>query len=97
MAKGYIIAFYKETRDLDALAAYAALAAPAIQAAGGRFLARGGKVEAYENGLAGRTVVVEFDSFAQASAAYNGAAYQAALAKLGDTVDREVRVLEGMD
>ena len=41
MAKAYWIAFYHSISDTDAMAAYAKLAGPAIQAAGGRFLARG--------------------------------------------------------
>jgi len=42
-----------------------------------------------------RVVVVIFDSVAQAIATYESAAYQAAKAQLGDTVDREVRIVEG--
>ncbi len=39
--KAYWIAFYRSVKNADALAAYAKLAGPAIEAAGGRFLARG--------------------------------------------------------
>ena len=42
MAKAYWIACYHAIKNPDALAAYAKLAAPAIQAAGGRFLVRAG-------------------------------------------------------
>ena len=41
MAKGYWIAFYREVSDPAKLAAYGKLAVPAIEAGGGRFLARG--------------------------------------------------------
>jgi uncharacterized protein (DUF1330 family) len=41
MAKTYWIATYRAISNPDKLAAYAQLAAPAIIAAGGRFLARG--------------------------------------------------------
>ena len=41
MAKAYWIAFYRSIKNPDALAAYAKLAGPAVQAAGGRLLARG--------------------------------------------------------
>ena len=37
MKKAYWIAFYRNISDNEKLAAYAALALPAIQAAGGRF------------------------------------------------------------
>ena len=41
MAKAYWITTYRSISNPEALAAYAKLAGPAIQAAGGRFLARG--------------------------------------------------------
>jgi len=41
MAKAYWICAYRSIRDPAALGAYAQLAAPAVTAAGGRFLARG--------------------------------------------------------
>ena len=71
MAKGYWVGCYREIKDPDALAEYAKLAGPAIIAGGGTFLARGGKVQAFDAGIAGRTVVVEFPSFEQALATYD--------------------------
>jgi uncharacterized protein (DUF1330 family) len=41
-------------------------------------------------------VLIEFDSVAQAVAAHDSPAYQAALAELGDSVDREIRIVEGV-
>ena len=76
---------------------YAKLAGPAILGAGGQFLARGGKVAAYEAGVAERTVVVEFESFDQAVAAHDSEAYQAALKKLEGAVVRDLRIVEGVD
>src|SRR2546428_448944 len=73
MAKAYWIACYHAIKNPDALAAYAKLAAPAIQAAGGRFLARGMPAKTYEAGLSQRVVVIEFDSVAQATAAHDSA------------------------
>ena len=96
MAKGYWVTAYRAVHDQDRLAAYAKLASPAIEAGGGRFLARGGKVEAYEEGIAGRTVVIEFDSFEQAVATHDGAAYQEALAVLSGGVERDFRIVEGV-
>lgn len=98
MAKGYVIAFYKEVKDADRLAAYAPLATKAIAEAGGRILARGGRVKALEAGIEERTVVIEFDSFETACTYYDGDAYQAALEALGaDAVVRELRAVEGAD
>jgi uncharacterized protein (DUF1330 family) len=96
MAKGYWVTAYRAVHDQDRLTAYAKLAGPAIEAGGGRFLARGGKVEAYEEGIAGRTVVIEFDSFDQAVATHDGAAYQEALAVLSGGVERDFRIVEGV-
>jgi len=97
MAKGYWITFYRSISDPAALAAYAKLSGPAIVSNGGRFLARSGTVKAYEQGIAQRTVVAEFDSVEQAIAARDSPGYQAALAVLGNTCERDVRIVEGAD
>ncbi len=97
MAKGYWVSCYRSITNPDALAAYAKLAGPAIEAGGGRFLARGGRVQAYEAGVMERTVVIEFPSFEQAMATHDGEAYRAAAAKLEGAVERDLRVVEGVD
>jgi uncharacterized protein (DUF1330 family) len=79
------------------LAAYAELAGPAVVAAGGRFLARDGTIEVQEGGVRERTVIIEFDSFEQARAAYRTASYRAALAALAGGVERDLRIVEGVD
>jgi len=96
MAKAYWISCYRSINDPEALAAYAKLAGPAIQAAGGRFLARGMPAQVYEGGVNQRTVLVEFDSLPQALAAHDTAAYQAALRALGDAAERDLRIVEGV-
>ena len=50
MPKAYWIAQYSQVHDPAKLAAYAVLAGPAIEAAGGRFLARGDAAYAFESG-----------------------------------------------
>ena len=95
MAKAYWISFYRAIHDADKLAAYAKLSGPALQQAGGRFLARGMPSQLYEGGLQQRTVIVEFDSVAQAVAAHDSPAYQEALRALGDGVERDLRIIEG--
>ena len=50
MAKGYWVTFYRSISNPTALAEYAKLAEPAIRAHGGRFVARGVAVQAYEGG-----------------------------------------------
>ena len=96
MAKAYWIAAYRSVRDPQALAAYAKLALPALEAAGGRFLVRGMPARVYEGGLEQRTVLIEFASVAQAVAAHDSPAYQEALRALGDGADRDMRIVEGV-
>ena len=96
MPKAYWVSAYRAVKDPDKLAAYAMLAGPAITAAGGRFLARGEPAKVYERGLKQRIVLIEFDSVEQAVAAHDSPAYQAALAALGDGVEREIRIVEGV-
>jgi uncharacterized protein (DUF1330 family) len=95
MAKGYWITFYRSVSNPGALAAYAEVAGPAIQAGGGRFLARGTPSRALEGGVAERSVVIEFDSVAQAITTYESPAYQAALRLLDGAAERDVRIVEG--
>jgi uncharacterized protein (DUF1330 family) len=97
MPKAYWIAAYRSIHDPEALAAYAKLAAPALQKAGGRFLARGSPAQVYESGLNQRTVLMEFDSVAQAIAAHDSPAYQEALRVLGKGVDRDLRIIEAIE
>ena len=97
MAKAYWISAYRSVRDQDALAAYAKLAGPALQAAGGRFLARGLPARVYEDGLDQRLVLIEFDSVAHAIAAHDSPGYQQALRVLGNAVDRDLRIVGGVE
>ncbi|HEY9568500.1 MAG TPA: DUF1330 domain-containing protein [Thalassobaculum sp.] len=94
MAKAYWISMYRAVHDTDKLAAYAKLAGPAIEAGGGRFLARGMPARTYEGGLQQRTVLIEFDSVEQAVATHDSPGYKAALDALGNGVDRDMRIVE---
>lgn len=96
MAKAYWLSIYRSISDPDALAAYAKLAGPAVEAAGGRFLARGVAAEVYEAGLKQRSTVVEFDSLAAAIAARDSAAYQEALKVFANAAERDFRIVEGV-
>ena len=96
MPKAYWVSTYRAVTNADKLAAYAKLAGPALTAGGGRFLARGEPTVVYELGLKQRTVVIEFESVAQAVAAHDSAAYQAALDALDDGAEREIRIIEGL-
>jgi uncharacterized protein (DUF1330 family) len=96
MPKAYWITCYREVKDPIKLAAYAKLSAPAIEAGGGRILARGPAVQTYEAGLKERTVLIEFPSVEQAIATHGSAAYQAALAALDGGAVRDLRIVPGV-
>ena len=96
MPKAYWISTYRSVTSAEKLAAYAKLAAPALVAGGGRFLARGEPSAIFELGLKQRTVLLEFESVEQAIAAHDSPAYMAALAALGDGAERDIRIIEGL-
>ena len=96
MAKAYLILCYHSVSDDAALQEYARLALPAIQAAGGRYLARGLPAKTYERGLNQRTVLIEFESVQRAITAHDSPGYQEALKALGNAAQRDVRIVEGV-
>ena len=97
MAEGYWVSVYRIILDPEKLAASNKLAGPAVRTGGGRLLSRGERVVAHEAGIAERTVLIEFGSVERALAAYESEAYQKALAALSDGVERDFRVIEGID
>ena len=97
MAKGYWVTWYRAVLDPAAHAKYAESAGPVLEAFGGKFLARGLSSFAPEGGSNERAVVIQFHSVAQALAAYNSPAYQATLAHLKGSAEREVRIFEAAD
>jgi len=96
MPKALWVSTYRSISNTDSLAAYAKLAGPALQGAGGRFLARGMPSVVFEAGLDQRVVVIEFDSVDAAVAAHDGEPYQMALRALGDGAVRDIRIVEGL-
>ncbi|MGA2551334.1 MAG: DUF1330 domain-containing protein [Burkholderiaceae bacterium] len=96
MTKAYWVSTYHSISDPQAMAAYGKLAGPALEAGGGRFLARGVPQKAYEAGLLQRTVLIEFESVEQAMAAHDSPAYQRALEALGNGAQRDIRIVEGV-
>ena len=96
MKKGYWVVAYKSISDESATKAYAELAVPALEPFGGRFLTRrSSKVHPHEAGLQQGTVIVEFDSYESALAAYDSEAYRKALRALGSGAERDFRIVEG--
>jgi uncharacterized protein (DUF1330 family) len=97
MPKGYWVSVYRAISDPERLTAYNKLARAAVRAGDGRLLSRDGRVVAHEAGITLRVVLIEFDSFEQAVAAYESEAYQKALVALSDAVERDFRIVEGID
>jgi uncharacterized protein (DUF1330 family) len=96
MAKAYWISFYREIRDPAKLAAYAKLAGPAIEAGGGKFLARAVADKIYEAGQLERVTLIEFNSLQDAIATHESPEYQLALAALDGGVVRDLRMVSGI-
>jgi uncharacterized protein (DUF1330 family) len=97
MKKGYWIVTYRSSSDESAVKAYGALALPAVESFGGRFLTRStSRIQPYEAGLQLRAVLVEFDSYDTALAAHESEAYQKALQALGSGAERDFRIVEGV-
>jgi uncharacterized protein (DUF1330 family) len=95
MGKGYIVVTYRKINDRAKWEAYAKLAVPAVQKAGGRFLVRALPTRVHELGMKERVVIVEFDNVHKALAAHDTPGYQEALKALGDGAERDFRIVEG--
>lgn len=93
----YVIADVKVS-DPERYKAYQALSPGAVAAAGGEFLARGGRTEVFEGGhQPGRVVVLRFDSMVAARAFYDSALYTEARARrAGATEVFNMFVVEGI-
>ena len=96
MGKGYVVVTYRSIKNQDKWAAYAKLAVPAIQKAGGKFLVRATPSRVHELGMKERVVIVEFDNVHKAMTAHDSPAYQEALKALGDGAERDFRIVEGV-
>jgi uncharacterized protein (DUF1330 family) len=95
MKKGYWVVAYRSISDESALKAYGALALPAVESFGGRFLTRStSQIQTQEAGLRQRTILVEFDSYEIALEAHESEAYRKALQALGSGAERDFRIIE---
>jgi uncharacterized protein (DUF1330 family) len=74
------------------LAAYAKLAGLALEAGGGKVLARGVPAKVYDAGISERAVLIEFPSVEKA---IFGSANSTAPASTGGLVERDVRIIRG--
>ena len=96
MPKGYFLSAHRSPADPEKRAAYLELAGPAMLKAGGKVLASTSDIVAHEKGIAQQTVLVEFETFEKAVAAYESEDYQKALKALDNGADREIRIFAGI-
>ena len=97
MPKAYWVVTYRSVKNTEAWKAYAKLAVPAIENAGGRYLVRSNPAKIYEAGMDQRVVLVEFDNLDKAIACHDTPAYKEALKALGiGNTERDMRVVEGV-
>jgi uncharacterized protein (DUF1330 family) len=96
MPSAYLIVLYDVIGDPRGLDEYGALAAPAIEEAGGILVAKGVPSHTYEAGRAELSVLVRFESVEAAVALYESAEYRESLDVLGELNIRDVRILAGM-
>ena len=97
MPKGYWVTIYRKINDPAKLAAYAELAPKATAPFGGKYLARATASMAYEAGLKDRIVISEFPSVEKAREAYESPGYKNALKALAGCVERDLRIVEGLE
>jgi uncharacterized protein (DUF1330 family) len=96
MKKGYWVVAYRTVGDEAMMGRYLELAGVALRPFGARLLVSPmSAVTAHEAGLQQMTVVVEFDSYEAALAAYETEDYKKALTVLGPEVERDFRIAEG--
>ncbi len=94
MVKGYWIVTQQNIPDQNLYATYAKLAKATLDEFNGRIVIAGNNEESYEDNEVGlRTVVIEFDSYETAVAAYNSRSYKTAMGSLNGTLKRDFRII----
>ncbi len=92
----YVI-YQGEVSDPERYEQYKPLVAASVEAAGGRYVARGGATEALESDPpAGRTVLIEFPTMQAATDWYNGVLYTQARAVRKGAATARVFVVDGV-
>ena len=82
--------------DPDEYAIYRELAGPVVAAFNGVFLSRGGLQEEVEGSGYQRTVIVEFNSYEEATSCYYSNDYQTALVHTKNSSERLFSIVEGV-
>lgn len=95
MPKGYIIGHITVT-DPERYPDYVAKDTPILESHGATFIVRGGKSELREGDAGERHVVIEFDSFEAAKAAYEDPDYQAVADIRRASAESTIILVEGV-
>ena len=93
----YWVGAHMTIHDPDKMLAYAAKATEAMAAAGGRFLARGGRVESLEGYTQNRIALAEHLTWDTASGFYESPLYAEARKALDGGADRDICITEALE
>lgn len=96
MAKGYWVVNL-QVDDAEAYSVYQSFVRPFLAANGGKFIIRGGRQIVAEGELLPRTVVIEFDSFADAERVYYSEEYQTGMQKRLGASRANFAIVEGLE
>jgi uncharacterized protein (DUF1330 family) len=96
MAKGYWIARV-DVKSEEGYKPYAAANPGIFKKFGGRFVIRGGKMDAVEGTARARNVVIEFPDYASALACYRSPEYQENMKRRLPHSIADILVIEGYD
>ncbi len=92
------VVFDVEIRDMHRYQAFMAGVKPALEACGGRYLARGGAHKVYEGDWAPRRIVIlKFPSVVAFEAFYNGPTYQGLKAIRDECSSARLVSVEGLE
>ena len=95
MPKGYLVAHIR-VHDTEKFAEFRRMATPAIADYGGRVLVGNPEIDHREGGARGVSIVIEFDSLAQARGFYESDAYTAAQAVREQAAETDLILVEGI-
>jgi uncharacterized protein (DUF1330 family) len=96
MAKGYWIA-HVDVKNADGYKQYTSMLQDIFRKASGRYVIRGGTMEAVEGRSRSRIVVIEFPSYQAALDCYRSPDYAKAIAVRKPNAEADLVVVEGYD
>ena len=93
---GYVVSQVLGVKDPAGLGEYRSKVEPTLQRYGGKFIVRGGEVQALEGGWQPRMVIIEFESTARAREWYDSAEYRPLRELRQRSADTQLIVMEGI-